>query len=281
MEISGINIYPIKSLKGIRLDRAIVENRGLKNDRRFMLIDVNNDLVTQREIHSLAMVYTRFVEKILEMSFDKERWFRIRDYFFENETIEVRVWNSFCDALVADDEINSLFSKRFETDLRLVRMPSATSRRINEAFNAGDDIVSFADGYPLLLIGESSLNDLNSRLEEEILMDRFRPNLVVSGFEPFAEDSWKKIRVGNTIFRVTKPCARCVVTTIDQSTGVSDVKEPLKTLATYRKSSDVFPNDIENFGLGKNDILFGQNLVAENFGEEIKLGDHVEVLESN
>jgi len=281
MEISEINIYPVKSLKGIALKRSVVEDRGLQNDRRFMIIDENNDLVTQRELSVMATVLTKFAEKSLEVSFDGKSWHPMSKHFEGSKTEKVRVWNSHCDALVADEDLNFLLSDALGKKLRFVQMPESTRRSINELFNTGDEIVSFADGYPLLIISEESLGDLNSRLEKDIPMNRFRPNLVVSGANAYAEDNWKRIKIGKTVFRATKPCARCVVTTIDQETGISDVKEPLKTLATYRKSTDVFPDNFEDYGLGKNDVLFGQNLVAENFGEEIKIGDEVESVETN
>ncbi len=278
MKISEINIYPIKSLGEIPLQRSIVEDRGLQYDRRFMLVDENNDLLTQREFSKMATIDVEVLENGLNVSTDGFEKMQISNDFGETEKVKVRVWQSFCDALVANDEINRWFSEVLKTNCRLVKMPDSTHRQINELFNKGNEIVSFADGYPLLIISENSLADLNKKLEKQIPMNRFRPNLVVSGATGFAEDNWKKIKIGNTIFRSTKPCARCVIPTIDQKTGISDVKEPLKTLATFRKSSDVFPDTFEEYGLGKNDILFGQNLVAENFGEEIKVGDEVIVL---
>ncbi len=157
------------------------------------------------------------------------------------------------------------------TNCRLVRLNENTKRKVNPfyAVRKFQDVVSFADGYPILLIGEGSLDDLNSKLEKPIPMNRFRPNLVVKGSEAFAEDTWKKIRIGETIFHLVKPCARCVMTTIDQKTGISDGKEPLKTLATYRlvKKS------------GKSKINFGQNLIADSFGGIVKVGDKIEILE--
>ena len=227
------------------------------------------------------MVSTRYHENLLEVSLGSENWLSIAEHFDEGKKVEVRVWNSQCEAFLAEENVSDWFSDAFKTKLRLVQMPVSTKRGINKLFNNGDDVVSFADGYPMLIVGENSLRDLNSKLETEIPMDRFRPNLVFSGSDGFIEDKWTKIRVGETVFRVTKPCARCVVTTINQETGVSDDKEPLKTLSKYRKSSDIYPDNFADFGLGKNDVLFGQNLVAENFGREIKVGDGIEVIESN
>jgi hypothetical protein len=129
------------------------------------------------------------------------------------------------------------------------------------------DTVSFADGYPFLLIGENSLEDLNSRLEHPVPMNRFRPNFVVKDSEAFAEDSWKKIKIGETVFHIVKPCERCVITTVNQTTGEKYGKEPLKTLATFRTKD--------------NKVLFGQNLIAEKAGDFVKIGDKIEVLETN
>ncbi len=279
MKISEINIYPIKSLKGISLESSVVKERGLKDDRRFMLVDEKRELLTQREFSKMATLFTEIQAESINVSADGFGSLQIPKKFETSKKETVRVWNSFCEALVADDWINQWFCDFLETECSLVRMPESTKRQINEKFNKGNEIVSFADGYPLLIISENSLADLNSRLEAKLPMNRFRPNLVVSGSEAFAEDNWKKIKIGETIFRSTKPCARCVVTTIDQETGKSDVKEPLKTLADFRKASDVFPETFEDFDLNKNDVLFGQNLVAENFGGELRIGDEIEIIE--
>lgn len=278
MKISGLNIYPIKSLRGISVERTLVEDRGLMHDRRYMLVDENNELLTQREFSKMATIETRISDRGIKILIDNNETFEISNVFDNSNLIRVRVWQSFCDALVGKDEINEWFSNFLETNCRLVQMPETTRRQINEKFNQGNEVVSFADGYPILIIGENSRADLNTKLEKPIPMNRFRPNIVVADSEAYAEDNWRKIKVGNTTFRSTKPCARCVVTTIDQNTGISDIREPLKTLATYRKASKIYPDTYEDLGLGKNDVLFGQNFVAENFSEEIKIGDKIQVL---
>jgi len=278
MKISEINVYPVKSLGGIKMESARIEERGFEFDRRFMLVDENNELLTQREFSKMATVSVEILDTGLQVSANGLGDIRIPFEFDDPERVTVRVWKSFCEALVAGTEINQWFSDVLETDCRLVLMPETTRRQINELFNRGDEIVGFADGYPVLVISENSLAELNSRLIINLPMNRFRPNLVVEGAEAFAEDKWKMIRIGKTFFRSAKPCARCVVTTIDQATGISDIKEPLRTLAEFRRASDVFPETYAEFGLNKTDVLFGQNLVAENFGEEIKIGDKIEVL---
>ena len=248
MKVSEINIYPVKSLGGIPVVEAIVEKRGFKIDRRFMLTDKNGEFFTQREFPKMATLSIEVNENGLEI-FDLENKKIEVPFDFEKSKLQkVRVWKSICDAFILPEKINEWLSVCLETKCQMVYMPDETEREINEKFRQNNEIVSFADGYPFMMIGENSLNDLNEKLETALPMNRFRPNLIVSGSEAFAEDRWKKIKIGETIFRSTKPCARCVITTIEQSVGEFAGKEPLKTLAEYRKAKDVFPNDFEYFG---------------------------------
>jgi uncharacterized protein len=265
MRITEINVFPVKSLKGISVKSASVEERGLENDRRFMLIDEKRKFITQREFPVLARFETEFTDEGFVVSFDDEQ-ISIPNKIDTDEKVNVKIWSSTAKAIVCNDSINKWFSDKLKKNTRLVYM-SVDSKRIVSPFYSirkYKDIVSFADGYPVLLIGEESLADLNSKLETTIPMDRFRTNLVVSGSKAFAEDSWKKIRIGKTIFHLMKPCARCVMTTIDQTKGEKQGPEPLKTLSSYRMKN------------GK--VMFGQNLIAENFGEVINLNDEIEIL---
>ncbi|HMS43662.1 MAG TPA: MOSC domain-containing protein [Pyrinomonadaceae bacterium] len=270
MILSEINIYPIKSLKGISLKEAKIERRGLEFDRRWMLIDENNKFLTQREFPKMATIETEIKENGLQVSNGAEKLivpFEIE----ENSTEKVKIWQNKCAAKINEKPINEWFSEILGANIRLALMPEETQRKVNYFYAVQkDDHVSFADAYPFLLIGESSLEDLNSRLEKPLPMNRFRPNLVVSGAESFAEDGWKKIKIGAAIFHIVKPCARCVMTTIEQNTGEKQGVEPLKTLATFR---------IPKRSLKKK-ILFGQNLIAENAGEILRVGDKIEVLET-
>jgi uncharacterized protein len=291
MEISQINIYPIKSLKGIRLSESLVEKRGLKYDRRWMLTDKDGIFFTQREVPKMATVDVAVEFSGLTVTADGFPAMRIPAEPDRGERQTVTVWQSTVESEVYIGEISEWFSEVLQRRCQLVRMPETSERRVNPQFDTGKDIVSFADGYPLLLIGEASLADLNERiarnandLEEEapepLPMDRFRPNVVVQGSDPFEEDKWERIRIGETIFRVVKPCARCIVTTVDQNTGEFDGKEPLKTLATYRLAKDVFPGKYSSFGLTPTGVLFGQNLIPENPGAHVREGDVIEVIAS-
>lgn len=271
MELSEINIYPIKSLGGISLNESVVEEKGLQYDRRWMLVDENGDFFTQREFSKMATMKVSLENDGLKVTSDNQS-VEIPFEANSNDRINVTVWGSRCEAVSYDNSVNSYFSDVLQTNCKLVIMPEDSRRLVNQdyAIRKLEDVVSFADGYPVLLIGEGSLNDLNNRLFDPIPMNRFRPNLVVKNSEAFAEDAWKKIKVGDAIFHLVKPCARCVMTTIDQATGISDGKEPLKTLSTYR----LVKKD------GESKINFGQNLIAENFGVSVKLGDKIEILET-
>lgn len=270
MFLSEINIYPIKSLSGISLESSIVENRGLKFDRRWMLVDENNKFLTQRDYPQMATVVVGVTENGLAVS-SGNKSLEIPIQVDTNKTASVKIWNSRCRAQIYGDIINEWFSGILQKDCKLVLMPEETRRRVNYFYAVHkEDSVSFADGYPVLLAGESSLADLNSRLETPVPMNRFRPNLIVSGAEAFAEDGWKQIRIGAAVFHLVKPCARCVVTTIEQTSGEKQGVEPLKTLASYR---------IPRRSVKKK-ILFGQNLIAESVGEMVNVGDKIEILET-
>lgn len=269
MYLSEINVYPIKSLAGISLKNATVETRGLKFDRRWMLVNDKNHFLTQREFPKMATINVEILEDCLRVSADNQNVL-IPFVTDTNETASVKIWSSRCRANVYGKEVNEWFRNVLQTDCRLVQMSEETQRKVNYFYAVHkDDAVSFADAYPFLIIGENSLADLNSRLDNAISMNRFRPNFVVSGSEPFAEDSWKKIKIGACEFHVVKPCARCVITTIDQENGVKQGVEPLKTLANFRIPKRSI----------KKKILFGQNLIAENTGLTIKVGDKIEILE--
>ena len=185
----------------------------------------------------------------------------------------------------AANEVSEWFSDVIGTECRLVFMPDATRRSVNPLFNKNDDVVSFADGYPLMALSEASLADLNQRIARldadegvrvPLPMNRFRPNIVVSGCDAFAEDNWRQIQIGDAVFRSTKPCERCVITTVDQAKGEFTGKEPLKTLDSYRMAKNVMPDRFESLGVGANAALFDQNLIGESIGATISVGDKVE-----
>lgn len=278
MKISEINIYPIKSLKGISLNSAVVEERGLQYDRRWMLTDREGMFFTQREFPKMATITVRVESGELRVESESHGVMSIPFEPDMGERGRVTVWNSVCEAEIYNGQVSEWFSDVLGTNCQLVYMPDTSRRGINPRFNLGDDVVSFADGYPLMVIGEGSLADLNSHLEEPLPMNRFRPNLVVAETEAFAEDAWQKIRIGEAAFRSTKPCERCVITTVEQSAGEFAGKEPLKTLSTYRMAKDIIADRYEALGVGANAVLFGQNLITETPGATINVGDDIVVL---
>jgi uncharacterized protein YcbX len=264
MNLSEINIYPVKSLKGIPLESAVVEERGFQFDRRWMLVDAGGWFFTQREVPRMATVK-------IDVGVDGMKASRNGssiDVPLEagtGEIAEVTVWNDTVTAEYYPQEIHRWFTDALGVECRLVQMGDSRRPIEREYAVTPGDVVSFADAYPFLLIGEGSLADLNSRLADPVPMNRFRPNLVVAGSGPFEEDTWKRIRIGSTEFHVVKPCARCVLTTVDQVRGEKTGKEPLATLSAYRNRD------------GK--VLFGQNLIADESGGTVRVGDQVEVLE--
>jgi len=262
MILTGLNIYPIKSLKGISLDEAKVERRGLQYDRRWMLVDMNNKFFTQREFPKMATLSVDVEPTGLRVTSDGKDLL-VPFAATPSATAEVEVWGDRCPGDFVSAEADRWFSEILDTECRLVYMSDESLRPVNPTFAIANDVVSFADGYPFLIANEASLGELNSRLTERVGIDRFRPNFVVNAAEAFAEDNWKSVSIGTEDFHVAKPCGRCVMTTVNQQTGVKNGVEPLKTLASFRTQN--------------NSVLFGQNLIALREGGTIRVGDEVTV----
>ena len=261
--ISELWIYPIKSLGGISVSESKVEIKGLQHDRRWMLVDGAGRFVTQRERPAMALLRTALEPSDLLVFPTGKQSEPLRIPLApEEDTMErvmVDVWGDRCASKVFPDAINDWFSGILGQSLRLVMMPNTTRRRADGRYAPKGQYVSFADGFPFLLAGQSSLDDLNGRLLQPLPMNRFRPNIVFTGGGPFEEDGWEGFDIGDQPFRGVKPCARCVVTTIDQDTG-ERAAEPLKTLSAYRKIG--------------NKIRFGQNVVWLGEGTAIlRVGD--------
>lgn len=263
ISVSNLIYYAIKACRGVEVASTCVERMGLQHDRRMMVVTSEGEFLTQREYPRLALVTPRLRDGTLELS--------APDYDSLQLGIQpsgtpwtVNIWKSKgVHAIDQGEEAAAWFSDWLGTPVRLVHFADGYRRLINEQYAVNpDDHTGFADGYPILLTSEEGLQDLNSRLELPIPMNRFRPNLVVRGGEPFAEDTWNRIRIGNVEFAVVKPCARCEVTTIDKDI-LERSKEPLKTLGKYRKHK-----------LG---AIFGQNAIPLNEGR-IELGMAVQLL---
>jgi hypothetical protein len=256
--LSEIFVYPIKSASGISLKESYVGEKGLEMDRRWMLIDEKGKFISQRTHPELSLVSVNVENNGLRV---KHKIINYDDLFIpfdvdEEFSIDVEIWNDKCQAVLVSNAADCWFSKVLGIPCQLVYMQDNSVRTVDQKYSSGDKTVGFADGFPFLLIGQSSLDDLNSKLERPISINRFRPNLVFKGGEPFIEDSWKEFKIGSVSFYTVKPCARCTIPTVNQETGDKG-KEPLITLSSYRKKN--------------NKVLFGQNLVHEGSGI-IKVG---------
>jgi uncharacterized protein YcbX len=261
MRLAAIHIYPVKSCRGHALAEATVEKWGLAGDRRWMIVDAEGRFVTQREEPRLATISVEVAPDGLALRRGEDRLF-VPTPSREAPRPAVSVWRSTVPARIAAQSLEPLIGR----DLRLAYMDDPLSRPVNPEYGAPEDRVSFADGYPLLLASTTSLDDLNARMAGPLPMDRFRPNLVVDGEPPWAEDYWRRIRIGAAVFRIVKPCDRCIVTTTDQATGARGAAggEPLRTLARFRRRGD--------------SVFFAQNLIPDATGT-IRIGDPVEVLD--
>lgn len=265
--LSEIWTYPIKSLGGIALSEAKVEPRGLQYDRRWMLVDDTGRFVSQREIPRMALLGTAVEPPYLTVFWRNNPSEKIQipleTPVGELEKLPVQIWDDQCPVRVLPKEINNWFSENLEQNLRLVYMPDTTRRAADGQYAPKSHHVSFADGFPFLIIGQASLDDLNSRLVQPLPMNRFRPNFVFTGGQPFEEDTWEQFAIGNQQFLCVKPCGRCIIPTTDQETATR-AAEPLKTLATFRMKG--------------NKILFGQNVVwlgaaQDGAGEGVRVGE--------
>ena len=264
LRLSNIFIYPIKGCSGISLDRAELQDRGIKYDRRWMLVDESGEFISQRSFPELALIEVNIANEYLKLSYkDSNHWVHLHSAK-RGDSIKVKVWNDYVTGFLTAEEDHQWFSEILKRKIRLVAMLDESVRPVDSRYAiTKTEEVSFADGYPFLIIGESALGKLNSKINSEPLkMDRFRPNFVFSGGEPHEEDSWKEFKIGNNHFYGVKPCARCLVTTIDQQTGLAG-KEPLKSLSGYRRKG--------------NKILFGQNCLLKS-GDTIKVNDEITIL---
>jgi uncharacterized protein YcbX len=262
-EVSGLIYYPIKACRGIETQAARVERLGLEHDRRMMVVTPAGHFLTQREYPRLALVAPSISGGLLTLSAPGMESLRL-PILKSGPTCPVDIWRSKGVQAVDQGKLAAgWFSDWLGADVRLVHFAEGYIRRVNEKYAVNsDDHTGFADGYPILLASEESLANLNARLETPLPMNRFRPNLVVSGCEPFDEDTWDRIYIGAVEMAVVKPCARCVVTSIDKET-LEKNKEPLKTLATFRR--------------GVGGVMFGQNVIPLNEGR-LEPGMNVEVL---
>jgi uncharacterized protein len=264
MRLAEIRIYPVKSLRGGAHASAAVEPRGLAGDRRWLVVDAANRFLTQRELPRMATIAARNEPPGLALSAPDRPPIFVPIPPPDAAPRQVTIWRDTVEAVPAGPEAESWLTTTLGVPCALVYQANPASRPVSPAHAAPGDVVSFADGYPLLATSTASLSDLNARLPNPVPMARFRPNLVIEGAAPWAEDHWHRIRIGAALFRVPKPCDRCIIPSIDQETGLRpDPEEPLRMLKTFRRDAT-----------GR--VLFGVNLVPETLGI-IHADDEVEL----
>jgi uncharacterized protein len=261
LTLCDIYIYPIKSLTGIRVTSWPVVGTGLKYDRKWMLIDSERQFLSQRRLPKMALIKTALTEDQLIVSAPGMDKLTLGLKPKLGEIINSTIWHDQVDAIAVSKEADEWFSQFLQQKCRLVYQPDTVIRPVNPNFAKPEDQTALSDGFPFLLISENSLAALNKAMQLDISMSRFRPNLVISGCDGYAEDTWREISIGSIGFRLPKPCSRCSVPTIDPNTGETG-KEPLTTLNRLRK--------------WENKVYFGQNALHDACGM-LSVGDIVSI----
>lgn len=254
LTISELAIYPVKSMRQIQLQESALQFGGLKYDRRWMVIDDSGVMVTQRNVARLCLIQPELLNPEIDCSIklSAENMSDISVTVPDgSHTCKAKVWDDVCNAYDAGDDIASWLSEFLNIECRLVYFPDNEIRIVDQTYGRPNDQTAFSDGFPILLTSQASLDDLNSRMNENIPMARFRPNIVVTGCEAFAEDRWTQLKVGDIYLHIVKPCSRCIIPSIDITNATKGV-EPIKTMLAYRKRD--------------NGIFFGQNIISNGQG---------------
>ena len=266
VRVTRLTVYPVKGLGGQPRETVEVQERGFAWDRRWMLIGEDHVFLSQRQHPKLATIRAAVNNGELSLSHGNDQIGISVVPPSMAKKLPVTIWRDQVEAVLLPD-IGAWFSDVLDYPCELVFMPATTRRAVNPAYSGVGDIVGFADAYPVLLIGEASLADLNTRLGSPVPMNRFRPNIVVSTEEPFAEDQWGELEIGSALFAGAKASARCAVPTVDQLTGERTGPEPIRTLSKYRRVGE--------------DVFLGQNLLVRRTGsvaleDRVRLGSRIE-----
>lgn len=268
MQVTGLNIHPLKSGRAIPQTAVTVNLDGLAGDRRFMVAEPDGHFITQRELQSLAQVEAKHIDGGVHLRMNGNE---LSVRFDPDRRLDVRVWSSNVNAAVADDIANDTLSGWFGRPVKLVHMDEEAERFVGAEWVGTAAPVGFADGFPILITTTGSLADLNRTLVEKgqqpVGMERFRTNILIDCDEPWAEDLWESLEIAGIVFDLVKPCARCIMTTQDQTTGERIGGNPIQGLSEKRMSADRrVPG-----------VLFGWNAVPRGEGA-VKLGDVAKVL---
>jgi uncharacterized protein YcbX len=264
--ITALNVYPVKSCRGIPRQQAHILETGIEHDREWMIVKPGGQFVTQRELPRLALIETALTPTGLRLTSPQAG---ALDVAFDQEgaPTEVVCWRDRCAAFDAGDHAASWLEAHLGEPHRLVRFDRRRNRYADTQWTQGiDAITQFADGFPFLLISQASLDDLNSRLPQPLPMNRFRPNIVVEGLPAYGEDATHELRTDAVTLRIVKPCTRCAITTTDQATATRDGDEPLRTLRSYRFSREL------------KGVMFGQNMILVRGADTtLSVGESFEV----
>lgn len=260
LRLAELHCYPLKSARGEALQHADMDDFGLHGDRRWMLVDEEGVFVSQRSTPVLALLGVRTTGTGLALSFAGDA-IEVEKPDSAAQRRDVQVWADTVSASLADAAVNDWLSRKLEQPLRLVYLPDEAQRRVDPNYAKGGERVAFSDGFPLLLATQASLDDLNARMGNPVPMNRFRPNLVIEGAEPFAEDGWSRVQIGEVMVDLVKPCSRCAVPSVIQETAQRD-GEINRVLASFRRRDGA--------------IYFGMNALAPA-GAQFRVGDSVAV----
>lgn len=266
--ITALNIYPVKSCRGIALDRALITPTGFAHDREWLIVHPNGQFVTQREEPRLALIQTALDSETLRLTAPGMGTLAIPlKTDARGAAVEVTIWRDRCAAFDAGAEATSWLTTFMGKPFRLVRFDSARKRASDVVWTRGVEALNqFADAFAWLIISQASLTDLNSRLERPLPMNRFRPNIVVDGLPAYGEDDVHQFSADEITLRVVKGCTRCAIPTTNQATGEREGDEPLRTLRSYRFSREL------------KGVLFGQNsILIAGAGRQLAVGQQLEV----
>jgi uncharacterized protein YcbX len=266
VQVTGLNIYPVKSCRGIALTQARLTETGFEHDREWLVVTPEGRFLTQRERPQLAQIETAISDNQLVLRKPNGAALSL-PLDMTGRELEVTIWRDQAAAFDAGDEAATWLTDHLGKPARLVRFDKRKKRVSNLQWTGGiEALTQFPDGYPWLLISQGSLEELNRRMATPLPMNRFRPNIVVDGLPPFGEDSVDEFVAGEVRLKVVKPCDRCVITTTDQITGERSSDEPLKALKEFR------------FDRNLRGVLFGQNMILTGgLGKELKVGQQFEV----
>lgn len=264
-KITALNIYPVKSCKGISLDAAPISETGFTHDREWLIVRPDGKFVTQREQPKLALITPSLTGTSLRLDAPGLEPLEV-PASLDSNPVEVLCWKDQCAAFDAGSSAADWLATYLGAPHRLVRFDAARKRLASRQWTHDVDAATqFSDAFPFLVISQASLDDLNSRLKSPLPMNRFRPNIVIDGVDAYAEDSIHELHSSEVTLRIVKPCTRCAITTTDQTRGTRDGDEPLRTLRSYRFSRELMG------------VLFGQNAILVNgLGRELRVGQSFE-----